>query len=146
MMTRPESAPFWRRLAALFYDLLVLAAVWMLAAALVLLAFGGAVDVADQPPLYHFVLQGALLILTALYFCVSWSRGGQTIGMRAWKLRLTDDQARSPGARQSLLRFVLALVSLLPAGAGFVWCLYDRDRRAWHDVMAKTRMIFVARN
>jgi len=140
-----ESAPFWRRLAALSYDLLVLIAIWMFAAALVLLAFGGAVDVADQPPLYHALLQGVLLGLTAIYFVVSWSRGGQTIGMRAWRVRIVDSAGRSPGARNSLFRFAFALVSLI-AGFGFIWCLFDNDRRAWHDVMAKTRMVLESRD
>jgi uncharacterized RDD family membrane protein YckC len=140
-MSQTVSAPVWRRLAALFYDLLVLVALWMFAAALVLLAFGSNVDVAHQPTLYHLVLQGVLLALSALYFTFSWSKGGQTIGMRAWRVRLVDETGNSPRPRRSLLRFALALISLLGAGFGFVWCLFDADRRAWHDVRAGTRMI-----
>lgn len=139
-MSTPPGAALWRRLAALFYDLLVLVAIWMFAAALILLAFHGEVDVARQPALYHFVLQATLLLLSGLYFVVSWSKGGQTIGMRAWKVRILDNNGQPPGARQSLLRFVLALISLIGA-FGFIWCLFDADRRAWHDVMAKTRMV-----
>lgn len=128
-------------MAALSYDLLVLVAIWMFAAALVLLIFGGTVDVVQQPPLYHVVLQSVLLGLTGFYFVVSWSRGGQTIGMRAWRVRIVDEDGNPPDARRSLLRFPLALVSLI-AAFGFVWCLFDIRRRAWHDVMAKTRMVF----
>ncbi|HPG93724.1 MAG TPA: RDD family protein, partial [Dokdonella sp.] len=120
----------------------VLVAIWMFAAALVLLAFHGEVDVAHQPALYHFVLQGVLLALTALYFVFSWSRGGQTIGMRAWRVRLVDENRRSPMPARSLLRFAFSLVSMLGA-FGFIWCFFDPDRRAWHDVMARTRMIVV---
>ena len=130
-----ESAPIWRRLAALFYDLLVLVAIWMFAAALVLLAFGGEVDVAHQPPLYHATLQGALLFLTALYFAISWSRGGQTIGMRAWRVKVVDANGHALDFRHAIRRFALALVSF--------WGLFDADRRAWHDVLAKTRMVCV---
>jgi uncharacterized RDD family membrane protein YckC len=132
-------------MAALFYDLLVLIAIWMFAAALVLLMFGGEVDVANQPPLYHAVLQAVLLGLTAIYFVISWSRGGQTIGMRAWRVRIVDASGRSPDARRSLFRFALALVSLI-AAFGFIWCLFDAQGRAWHDVMAKTRMVLNAGN
>lgn len=139
-MSITPGAPLWRRLAALFYDLLVLIAIWMCAAALVLLAFDGEVDVARQPPLYHLTLQGVLLSLSAFYFVISWSRGGQTIGMRAWKVRILDSEDRPPDVPRSLLRFCLALVSLI-AGFGFIWCLFDADRRAWHDVMAKTKMV-----
>jgi uncharacterized RDD family membrane protein YckC len=137
------AAPLWRRLAALGYDLMPLLALWMLTAGLVLLAFHGEVDVAHQPPLYHFSLQAALLAVTAGYFVLSWTRGGQTIGMRAWRIRLVDADGRSPDARRALLRFAVALPALAIAGAGFLWCLVDRDRRAWHDLAAGTRLVGV---
>ena len=140
-MSTAPGAPIWRRLAALFYDLLVLVALWMIAAALVLLAFHGDVDVANQPRMYHLTLQGVLLALSAIYFVVSWSHGGQTIGMRAWKVRIIDADGRSPSVQRSLARFALALVSLI-AGFGFICCLFDAERRAWHDVIAKTKMVF----
>ncbi|HQV48140.1 MAG: RDD family protein [Dokdonella sp.] len=137
----PRAAPFWRRIAALIYDLLVLMAIWMVTAALILLAFQGEVDVARQPPLYHVLLQAALFVVTALYFVVSWRKGGQTIGMRAWRVRIVDANGHSPDFPRALLRFVCALLSLLLLGAGFIYCLFDGERRAWHDVMAKTRMV-----
>ena len=134
-------APLWLRLAALVYDVLVLVAVWMLVAALVLAAFGGDVDVARQPPLYHFALQAALLVATGAYFTLSWARAGQTIGMRAWRLHLVDAVGgRAPSARQSLLRFAVGLGSGLAAGLGFAWCLVNRERRGWHDLAARTRL------
>ncbi len=137
------AAPLWRRLAALGYDLMPLLALWMLTAGLVLLAFRGEVDVAHQPPLYHVSLQVALLAVTAGYFVLSWTRGGQTIGMRAWRIRLVDADGRSPDARRALLRFTVALPALAIAGAGLLWCLIDRDRRAWHDLAAGTRIVGV---
>ena len=140
-MSPSSIAPLWLRLAALGYDLLVLIAVWMLVAGLVLLAFGGDVDVAHQPPIYHAVLQAALLLVTAAYFTLSWTRAGQTIGMRAWRLHLVDaTSGRAPSLRTSALRFVVALGSGLVAGAGFLWCLIDRERRTWHDRAAGTRL------
>jgi uncharacterized RDD family membrane protein YckC len=142
----PIAAPLWRRLAALGYDLMPLLALWMLTAGLVLLAFRGEVDVAHQPPLYHLCLQAALLAVTATYFVVSWTRGGQTIGMRAWRIRVADAQGHSPRLRQALLRFVVALPAAALAGAGFIWCLFDRDRRAWHDLAAGTRLVGVPKS
>lgn len=139
-MTVPLPAPLWRRLAALGYDLLVLAAIWMFAAALVLLAFRGEVDVAHQPPLYHYTLQGTLLVLTAGYFILSWCRGGQTIGMRAWKVRLVGANGGRVPFGIALRRFAFACLSVLLAGAGFLVCLVDPGRNAAHDRLAGTRM------
>ena len=139
-MQPPTHAPLWLRLAALGYDLLVLVAVWMLVAGLVLLAFGGDVDVAHQPPLYHVVLQAALLLVTGTYFALSWARAGQTIGMRAWRLRVTDAAGGAPGWRALWLRYVVGALGLLAGGLGFWWAWFDRDARTWHDRASGTRM------
>src|SRR5690606_15411729 len=87
-MTVPTSAPLWLRLAALVYDFFPLVALWMLTVAVSLLAVGGDVDVAHPPEAFHLAQQLALGAVTAAYFVVSWTRGGQTIGMRAWRLRV----------------------------------------------------------
>jgi len=137
----PKSASLWARLAALVYDLFPLIGLWMLVAALFLLAAHGGVDAAHPPFAYRFALRGALLAVTALYFVVSWSRAGQTIGMRAWRIRVVGaDGAKLPWPR-ALLRFCVALLSLAACGLGFLWCLIDRERRAWHDLAARSRVV-----
>lgn len=139
-MTASSPAPLWLRLAAAVYDLFPLIALWMLTTALLLFAAHGEVDVAHPPRAYHLALQAALLAVTAAYFVVSWSRGGQTIGMRAWRLHVVaEDGVPLPWLR-ALLRFAVALLSLFALGLGFLWCLIDRDRRAWHDLAAHSRL------
>lgn len=140
-MTATSSAPLWLRLTAAVYDLFPLIALWMLTIALSLLAVHGDVDVAHPPPLFHLLQQLALLAVTAAYFVVSWARGGQTIGMRAWRLRVVAADGGPLPWSQALLRFAVALPSLLAFGLGFWWCLVDRDRRGWHDLAARSRLV-----
>ena len=86
-------------------------------------------------------VRGALLAVSAAYFVISWGRGGQTIGMRAWRLRVVGaDGQRLPWSR-ALLRFAVALVSLAVFGLGFIWCLFDRQRRGWHDIAAHSCVV-----
>ncbi len=135
----PESTPaaLWLRVAAALYDLFPLIGLWMLTAALALAITHGALD-ARHPPLAYRL---ALLSVTAAYFVISWVRGGQTIGMRAWRLRLVaTDGSRLPWSR-ALLRFGIAWLSLFALGGGFLWCLVDRERRAWHDIAAGSRLL-----
>ena len=139
------NAPLWPRLAAAIYDLFPLIALWMLGAGLVLLAFRGRVDLAHPPFAYQAVLRATLLLLSALYFVLSWSRGGQTIGMRAWRLRVVDAGGGALAWPRALLRFVLALVSLSALGLGFLWCLVDHDRRGWHDLASRSRLVRTGR-
>ena len=123
------NAPLWPRLAAAIYDLFPLIALWMLGAGLVLLAFRGRVDLAHPPFAYQAVLRATLLLLSALYFVLSWSRGGQTIGMRAWRLRVVDADGHALSWPRALLRFAVACVLLGVVGLGFVWCLFDARKR-----------------
>ncbi len=127
------------RLSAAVYDLLPVLALWFVAVAIALLATGGALDVrrlADK-----LLVQGCVLALTALYFIASWLRGGQTVGMRAWRLRVVNADGGPVNAPRALLRFAVALVSLAAGGLGFLWCLIDSERRAWHDIAAGTLLV-----
>jgi uncharacterized RDD family membrane protein YckC len=89
-------------------------------------------------------LQAALLAVTAVYFVLSWCRGGQTIGMRAWRLRLHRVDGGRIDAGRALARFVLATMSLVLAGAGFWWAWFDTEHRTAHDRLAGTVMLRIA--
>ncbi|MDR3389278.1 MAG: RDD family protein [Rudaea sp.] len=132
-------APLHLRLCAGLYDLLPLLGVWFVAGLLALLVTGGALD--PHRGGHKLVVQSLVSGLTAGYFVLSWARGGQTIGMRAWRLRVVGaDGSRLPAAR-ALLRFLVALLSLAALGAGFWWALIDAQKRTWHDMAAHSMMV-----
>ncbi|MBU6198541.1 MAG: RDD family protein [Xanthomonadaceae bacterium] len=138
-MSEPMSAtpaPLRLRLAAAAYDLLPLLGLWFAAAVLALAITGGALDTHTLAG--KFLVQGLALVLSGAYFIVSWSRGGQTIGMRAWKLRMVRADGQRVRWPLALLRFVVALLSLAALGAGFWWALVDAQKRTWHDMAADT--------
>ena len=64
--------------------------------------------------------QGLVLAFSAAYFVISWTRGGQTIGMRAWRLRVVGADGLPVAWPRALLRFVIAAVSLAAFGIGFL--------------------------
>jgi len=134
-------ASLWLRIAAGIYDLFPLVALWMLTAGLALLVAHGDVDLAHPSLGWLIGLRGALFVVTAAYFVISWARGGQTIGMRAWRLRVVDADGNKLGWPRAALRFVVACVSLLVLGVGFVWCLFDRRKRGWHDLAAGSVLV-----
>lgn len=80
-------------------------------------------------------LQGVLALALAAYYLVCWLRGGQTLAMRAWRIRLVDVTPR-----KALIRLILATL-LLPVS--IVWALVDRDGQFLHDRLAGTRLIAV---
>ncbi len=135
---RPTATPahLGLRLTALTYDLLPLAALCFVGATLALALTGGALDVhrfADKA-----LVQGIVLALCGGYFVISWLRGGQTVGMRAWRLRVVTATGERVELPRALLRCTVALLS---CGIGLLWCLVDRDRRAWHDLAAGTLVV-----
>lgn len=132
----------WRRLAAIVYDLLIVIALVMVATIVAILARGGS---AISPGSVWFQL--LLLTIWWLYFAWSWVQGGQTLGMRAWRLVLTSEDGGDAGVvgvgwTRASLRFLAAGLSTALAGLGFLWCLVDRDRRAWHDRLSRTALRF----
>ncbi|KAF1697826.1 hypothetical protein CSC62_07790 [Pseudoxanthomonas jiangsuensis] len=145
---RPRALVLWR-LLALFYDLWPALALWMLTALpFVLLdvaTHGGDTrhNIAPYSPM-GWLLWLACWIVTGLYATVSWHRGGQTLGMRPWRLRLQADDGGLPTMRQLWLRYAVGTLSLLAGGLGFWWAWFDRDRLAWHDRASGTRLVRAA--
>lgn len=128
-------AGLFRRLAAMFYDSLLLAAVLMAAGTLALLVTRGHLD-------YHHPLYRAWLLgVTWLFFAWPWRHGGQTLGLRTWKLRVVRPDGQPLTWRDTLVRFLAAILSWLPLGLGYWWVLFDRDRRAWHDRLSGTCVV-----
>jgi uncharacterized RDD family membrane protein YckC len=78
-------------------------------------------------------LQVFILVVLAGYFLWCWLRGGQTLAMRAWRIRLVDV---TPA--KAMARFLIA-AALLPLS--ILWALFDRDRQFLHDRLAGTRLI-----
>lgn len=120
-----------RRLASLLYEAVLLIAVAFFAASAFYFASGGA-------PLEGWLLRAHQLFLAAVfaaYFLWCWLRGGQTLAMKTWRVRVVGV---SPG--NALLRFLCALV-LLPTGASILWALFDRDGQFLHDRLAGTRLV-----
>lgn len=124
-----------RRLGALFYDCLLLLAILFFATLALLPLHGGAF--APHNPAY----QAYLLAVAFLFFGGFWTRGGQTLGMRAWKIRLRSADGGAVGWRQAGLRFAAALLSFGLLGLGFFAALADPEKRCWHDRIARTRMV-----
>lgn len=134
----PAALPY--RLLAIVYDLLPLAALWMATSAAMLLARGGERVTPNSPA--AFVEFALLLGVTFAYFGLSWRRGGQTLGMRAWRLRvLRADGAALPSWGALALRYLVTPLSLAAAGLGFLWSLIDHERRTWHDLASGTVLV-----
>jgi uncharacterized RDD family membrane protein YckC len=119
-----------RRLASMLYEAFLAFAVAFFAAWIFFFASGGR-DATRG--VMRAELQVFILAVLAGYFLWCWLRGGQTLAMRAWKIRLVDV---TPG--KAIARFLIAAATL---PLSVVWALFDRDRQFLHDRLAGTRLI-----
>ncbi len=142
------AALVWRRLLSLLYDLLPVLALWFLLSA----AFtAGYTFLGHHDPheniapfsALQWLLWTGCWIVTGLYATASWRRGGQTLGMRPWRIRVVAADGSAPARGALWLRYAVGVLSLLAAGLGFWWAWIDRDRLAWHDRASGTRIVRV---
>lgn len=131
-----RAAGLWRRIAAACYDLLLLAGILMVTGFVVIIARGGAAVPTGHPLFRIFVFAQV-----AVFFVAFWSLGGQTLGMRAWDLRVVTQSDGPLVPARAALRFAAALLSVAALGLGFLWMLVDPDGRAWHDRLSGTRIV-----
>lgn len=132
-----------RRLAAIFYDLWLIAALWILGAmadTVIRAAIGG-----NPGEGHYWPLQLYMALTPPLFFTWFWTHGGQTLGMRAWRIRLVNDQGADVSIAQALRRCLWALPSLALLGLGLIWVLFDRDKAAWHDRASHTWLVMLSK-
>ncbi|QRN55959.1 RDD family protein [Dyella caseinilytica] len=151
--------PLWRRLLALVYDLVAVLAIVMVVGLLCELVTGGRLITTGSQVHIAWWYQPLQALVVAAYFAVSWLRGGQTLGMRPWRIRITANGGAPLSVRQSLVRVVVAALPLLllllapqiglkptlwaMAGAWGLWfaaALFGVRCQAVHDLVAGTEI------
>lgn len=153
------ACPLWRRLLALLYDALAVIAIVMVVGFVCQRVTGGTLITTGEQVHIAWWYQPLQALVVSAYFLVSWLRGGQTLGMRPWRIRVT--QADGSGLRfaQALLRLLVAaapglMLALAPwmgpraalwaALAGWVvwfgYGVFDARHRAIHDVISRTEL------
>lgn len=142
MMTELPPAGFLLRLGAMFYDSLLLIAILMMLSYPYVWLTGG-----DNPGLMmKTAYQIYLLAICFFFYAGFWVRGGQTLGLRTWRLKLVRDDGGPITWVLALKRFAFAWISLLCLGLGFLWVIYDRDKLAWHDRWSGTRLVLLPKD
>lgn len=135
-----EAAGVVTRAAAMVVDL-VLLAVAITATAWFVDAVEDLVRPYRDVDLGAFVIAAAPVIAIA-YFVVGWVLFGQTVGKALLGLRVVDRGGGALRPATALARVLAYVVSALPLYLGFVWVMVDPGRRAWHDRLAGTRVVY----
>ncbi len=137
-----KSAPSLLKLGACFiYDALIVIALSFALAGLFVLVAGDATH-----GLKRYFLQFTLWLFIGIYFSWCWSRSGQTLAMKTWKLKVVDKAGNLLNFKAASLRYIAATISLIIVALGFLWAMVDRNGLYLHDRLLKNRIISVPRN
>jgi uncharacterized RDD family membrane protein YckC len=143
-------AGFFRRLGALFYDSLIVIALEMIAVGLVIailealvatgfMSYGPYIDAADMlthHPIVNPIFLGYIATVWIGFFVFFWTRAGQTLGMRAWKIAIQNEQGGAITITQSFIRLATSAFGL----ANLI-VLFDPQKRGFQDIWANTRLV-----
>ncbi len=125
-----------RRFACAVYESLIVAALVLVATFPFLALAGDSVS-----GWRRHLLQAYVLVVVGAYLVGFWSRGGQTIAMKTWRIRLVSADGGRVGPGLALRRYLLAAAGLAALCVGFLWALVDRDGQFMHDRLAGTRLV-----
>lgn len=140
-MTGAARAGFGRRLAALIYDALLIAALLMVyTAALLPFTHGHAITRQSAGYGWYAYCAGEMLLIGG-YCVLNWTRSGQTLGMRAWRLKVVSESGRPLTTARAAARFMCSLAAWMPAALGVLWLYLDPARLALQDRLSGTRVL-----
>jgi len=134
---KTAAALFFRRIAAVLYDSLVLLAVLFFATAIVLPINSGEAFSSSQ-----FLYPTYLFTVSFIFYGWFWTHGGQTLGLRSWKMTVLTSDQQPINWKQAFIRFSTAIISWLCLGLGFVWLIVDKEQLTWHDRLSGTSLFF----
>lgn len=131
-----EPISLLRRFGAIFYDSFLLLTVLFVASFIIVIPTG----IRPQDP-YFFLFQIYIFVIAYLFFAWCWTRGGQTLGLRTWKMKVVNEDNTKLSYTTALIRFIVSMISWLPFGLGYLWSLWDKQHRTWHDIASKTKLV-----
>ncbi len=132
-----EFASLRVRLLSLVYEGILLSAVLFLSSYLFLSVARDA-----QSGLPRAIFQIYLVAVCGAYFIFCWTRTGQTLPMKTWRMRIVTEEGDGPGVGRATRRYLLAIPGIL-SGISLLWVPFDRDRQFLHDRLAGTCIVRV---
>ena len=130
-----------RRLGAMFYDTFLVFSLVFFIGMIANALFGNIGDA-----FFYLITLPSIY----LYFTMSWVKGRQTVGMKAWKFQVIQnnqlsDQSPRKGEnithKQAFIRFMAGLLSFSTLGIGFIYQLFNRNNLAWLDIISRTLLV-----
>jgi len=136
-----------KRLLTIVYDLLLQIALFFMVgipvSILTTFIFNDGNAITEEHSLYitnQIIILLSLFATSVGFYVWFWTHGGQTLGMKTWRIKLISDNAQIISREQAIKRYFTALFSWIFFGAGFIWSLIDSRKRTWHDILSASHL------
>ena len=134
-----QPAGFLKRILALIYDSLLIAAIVLVLSLLLVFINGG---YPESGSFLSFIQFFILVVTGPIFYSYFWIvNKGQTTGMQAWKIKLVTIDETELNIKKTMLRCLISTISFAFIGLGYLWILYDKDDLSWSDILTKTKVI-----
>jgi len=137
-----------KRLISIVYDLILLIAIFFAVgipvSILTTFIFNSGNAITEEHSLYlvnQAIILLSLFIASIGFYTWFWTHGGQTLGMKTWRIKLMSNNGQNITHKQALKRYFAALLSWGIFGLGFIWCLIDNKKRTWHDIFSDSHLV-----
>lgn len=129
-----------RRFGGLFYDAFLIVALWFVATALMLAALGllGVEVEKDNPLVGSWLFQIYLLAVAFAYYAWSLCVSGQTLGMRAWRVKAVSQTLGPVTLKICAIRFLTCL-----GGLAHLSCWFHPSREAFNDLLSQSKLVVI---
>lgn len=142
-----EYAGFWIRVVAYIIDVIIVSVpTWVIVA---VVGLGSTTCTTDQSGLRSctvgagfWAVYGLAILIGVVYFCLTWSALGGTLGQKVFNIRVVDaDNGRQISISRALLRYVGYIIAIVPIYLGLIWAAFDPRKQGWHDKIANTLVV-----
>ena len=130
-----KNITLWRRIASIFYDSVLIAAL-LIVMSLAFISFDIRVNI-----FLKITIQIYFYIIIQYFFVWFWVNSSGTLGMKSWKIKIVDIRGNSITYKKAIIRFNVAIISILIFGFGFIISIFRKDKKCLHDIISKTILI-----
>lgn len=134
-------ARFYLIIGAMIYDLLILLAILLCVSVLPVILSRPNFNISHSN-----IYRTYLACITILFYYFCWRKSGQTLGMKAWGIKLISLDGKPVSLLQSAIRVLTAVPSFFIFGLGYLWMFFNKDKLTFHDLASQTTIVKTQRS
>ena len=122
-----------KRLAATIYDFFLLLGVWFGCGSIALWL--------NEGEILHPAI-GAFIVLASAwgFYSFFWIKGGRTLGMAAWNIKICSSTEKSINLIQTTKRFIINIFIVFTLGLPLLQIYFSKDKKALNDRLSGTEL------